>query len=43
MVVGFVGRGVRVGLVKIEFVVIHVLIDAHFLTKFAYSPKNGFS
>ena len=28
------------GFVEVEFVVVHVLIDAHVFTKSAYSPKT---
>ena len=39
MVVGFVGAECVVGFMEVEFVVVHVLIDVHVLTKSTYSSK----
>ena len=39
MVVGFVGVERIVGFMGVEFLVVHVVVDAHVLTKSAYSAK----
>ena len=43
MVVGFVESECVVSFIEVEFMVVHVLIDAHVLTKSAYSSKIGSS
>ena len=43
MSVGLVGVERIASFMGVEFVVVHVLIDACVLTNFAYSPKTGFS
>ena len=42
MVVGFVGIERIAGLMIVDFMAVHVVVDASGLTKFAYSLKIGF-
>ena len=41
MVVGYVGAKSVVGFMEVEFVVVHMSIDVHVLTKFGDSTKTG--
>ena len=40
MVVGFVGVKCIVDIMGVEFVIIHVVVDVHVLTKSSYSSKT---
>ena len=40
MLVGFVGVELIVSFMGVEFVVVHMLVDAHILTKSTYSVKT---